>query len=137
MPNTRQTTVKVGNRRLLKLAAFLRTLPREKFDYSIWVIAEKKRGHLCGTVACAAGWCPAVFPRQWQWFDDHGLNMILPCLRKGPPRTLLDDLAVFFGITHAEVEYLFLPGAWDNNLSKNATAKQVARHIERFVAARS
>ena len=44
--------------RLWKLIRFLQTLPPEKFNFGSTI----KKGS-CGTVGCAIGWTPAVFPK--------------------------------------------------------------------------
>lgn len=50
-------------KRLVKLANFLANLPPRNFNFA-WAIEEldAKNKH-CGTVACAIGWTPAVFPK--------------------------------------------------------------------------
>jgi hypothetical protein len=46
--------------KLLKLADHLESLPRKKFNIGYWC----KEDNRCGTVACAFGWCPIIFPRS-------------------------------------------------------------------------
>jgi hypothetical protein len=50
----------------------------DHFDFGIYrfgdgdlakILKEKRTG--CGTVACVAGFCPAVFPRSWSWGSGH------------------------------------------------------------------
>ena len=54
--------------RLLRLAKFLEKLPRRKFDFAELVAdTEKRHGKDCGTVCCAVGWTPAVFPKLISW----------------------------------------------------------------------
>lgn len=52
----------VGNRRLVKLAAFLEKLPRNRFDYSRFIGADWEGGQNleCGTTACALGWAATM-----------------------------------------------------------------------------
>lgn len=59
-------TPKLG--KLRKLAAFLRKLKPEAFDFQMLVrhFDEEKQ---CGTVCCAIGWCPVVFPDEITWDD--------------------------------------------------------------------
>lgn len=55
--------------KLLKLADHLESLPRKKFNIEYWC---KEDSH-CGTVACAFGWCPVIFPRSGlKMIKEHG-----------------------------------------------------------------
>ncbi len=64
-------------KRLLKLADFLDKLPRAKFDFGVIAMQDgkpmlealKAGKERCGTVACAIGWMPAVFPRSLRWTE--------------------------------------------------------------------
>lgn len=122
-------SVAVGNRRLLKLAAFLRTLPRRRFDYTNWVGIDWKgaKDFSCGTTACALGWATTM-----PAFQRLGLRMgrrdQWPKLyRNGNLDTITDRL---FG---AGTKELFIPRTLAEH---DATAKHVAKKIERFVASR-
>ncbi len=71
---SRNDPMSVGNRRLLKLAAFLDTVPDSKFSYSNWAAPARDgdgyrpKGKAvltakpieCNTVACALGWATAI-----------------------------------------------------------------------------
>lgn len=132
--------------RLLTLAAFLDNLPEEKFNFAI--IAEERgkpmlealaAGHTrCGTVACAIGWLPAVFPADFKWTDAYYKSRSVT--RDGS----IDFSAAeeFFDLTVYQAEYLFMPGRYNdddefvgnlNDLTDEATPKQVAAHIRAFV----
>lgn len=50
---------KVNRARFLRLIDFLNRLPQEKFDFNE-IVEEVEDG--CGTVCCAVGWFPRVFP---------------------------------------------------------------------------
>lgn len=126
----------VGNRRLLKLADFLRTIPSERFYYGAWSVSdvgpeEWKKGEkklTCGTAACALGWATAI-----PTFKRAGLKLV-PGLVKldhkdGTCESGFDAGASFFGITLEESDYLFSPSDGEGN----STPKQVACKIEKFV----
>lgn len=132
-----KTTKAVGNRRLLKLAAFLRTVPTQKFNYAEFVGWDWQGAQdlSCGTQACALGWA-ATMPE----FRRLGLH-----LKKGsgfPTTTGRDDpwdaAVKLFGIERFEAYELFSPSYdYANGFDENyATPKYVARKIERFVKAR-
>jgi hypothetical protein len=140
----------INTKRLLKLAAFLLQLPRQKFNYDILAVeasdglpmlkALAAREQSCGTMACAMGWTPAVFPRlvrfsapvndTFNW-DTEGRRLeIESCSNPG----FGTDGAIkeLFGLTQDQADYLFYPGM-GNGLGSDASAKQVARVIIKFV----
>lgn len=130
----KKVSIAVGNRRLLKLAKFLRTLPRKRFDYRTWTGSdwEGAQDLSCGTTGCALGWA-ATMPT----FRRLGLRLIagFGYLRGFPKvgRKVGSAAAeVLFGISVNEAEHLFMPGFGEDN----ATPKHVAKKIERFVAKR-
>lgn len=125
------TTVRVGNRRLLVLAAFLRKLPRKRFDYGAWV-GEGWRGAQdlsCGTTGCALGWA-ATMPI----FRRLGLHLEVS---SGVPtcggRSGTGAGEAIFALSDADAMNLFYPS--DNEA--NATPTYVARKIEKFVRGRA
>lgn len=120
---------KLHKDRLLKLAAFLRTVPIKQFDMGWWVEADKK-GHnhehaslKCGTTACALGWATAVFP---QLYYDVETSSILIKNHEYDNYELNEETAkVFFGLTEDGFEDLFMGSA--------KTGKEEAAIIEKFV----
>jgi hypothetical protein len=122
-----------GNRRLLKLAAFLRRLPRKRFDFGEWVGFDWKGSQnlSCGTTACALGWA-ATMPN----FRRLGMYLAQPGVVRLKGKTGISSIEVaqiIFGLDHIDAISLFAPS---QGLGSNATPKQVARRIEQFVAAR-
>ena len=125
-------------KRLLKLAAFLETLPKGKFDYSSWCGEDAPDGdvniHTCGTTACAFGWATAM-PE----FRRLGLRMIdgFPSLKDDPGAEEAGASEEIFGTTYDQFVRLFYPdfgsGGSHSGLSPTATPKQVAKHIRKCV----
>ncbi len=115
--------------RLLKLASFLEKLPKKKFDFNHCVLKRNQKG--CGTVCCAIGWTPAIFPKLIQW-DDECLN-----------NTCFSDIGQsLFNISDEDVSVLFVDGFYhqqngfyhqQNHLTAKSTAKEVAAHIREWV----
>ena len=129
----------IQRKRLLKLADFLEQLPPQKFDFGVIVTegakpmleALKAREESCGTVACAIGWMPAVFPRLTKWKRSRsGLGLVVGLKDTSKYRNF-EVAERFFGISKDDARYLFNPG--DSVLSYDASAKQVAKHIRSFV----
>jgi hypothetical protein len=127
-------------KRLLKLAAFLRQLPPHKFNFDVITYQVGKpmakalaaREEHCGTVACAIGWLPAVFPRSVLW--DSGSNVYtypLVVLKRDLNATNFTAAQKLFGLDYHDSRYLFDPDR--SGLGSNATAVEVAAHIEQFV----
>lgn len=130
-----------GARRLLKLARFLRErVPKEKFDFTVIMQqgenppleALKLGAHKCGTVGCAIGWMPAVWPKQLEW-DTFQCVVI-----RDDEQNIGADFRVareWFRISDTDADYLFMPN-WGHSVGRDATPKAVADHIRRFVKAR-
>lgn len=119
----------VHKRRLLRLARFLRKLPSERFDYTTW-----GRTTSCGTVACAVGHCPDVFPTYWRRDNDY------PELRESPYSSPLIDAMRFFGLSYDAAAFLFSPNSYNGYgygqplpYLSNVSPALVADHIENFV----
>lgn len=134
----------MNKRRLEALCRKLDTIPRKRFNYSHWVDVdwEGKPDLSCGTSACALGWATTV-----------------PCLRQAGLRLVKDNAGSYvslrgsrlnqdddpsisaakhvFDITYDEAYYLFIPkDDFIGGAAKpgaEATAKQVARHIRKFI----
>jgi len=116
---------KLNARRMEKWAAGLMALEMKpgvrRFDLN----ALRYKSDDCGTVACAAGFLPEIFPRHWK----RNLE-----LRHGSPAVEEDDwevrLAQWLGLTSDETRSIILvhPGY--------STRRQVAAQIRRVVRER-
>lgn len=149
-----------GAKRLLKLAAFLRTMPKAKFDFGTIMDvrgkppleALKAGEHPCGTVGCAVGWMPAVWPKQVKWAGNFTPWVKLVGHSYNFAGRSFDTAEKFFGLSYADVRYLFNPGNQDNpwnddhgitdwsrprnnHLPYNSSPKRIAAHIRKFVKA--
>jgi hypothetical protein len=137
-------SIKVGNARLLKLADFLETVPRKHFNYNRWVgdgwDGESTDLVSCGTTACALGWAATMpaFRRLGLrlYRDPEGMDGV--CLKaagdpyNGSPIYAADAAEEIFAVQGNEFDYLFTPSEGE----EDATPKQVAKKIRRFVADR-
>lgn len=132
-------------KRLEKLATFLDQLPEQKFDFAKLAEEGNKpmldalaaREESCGTVACAMGWTPALFPKLVMWgnkrdFKDRFGNRDLVSKASGSSY-LFKITEELFGISVGEGRSLFLPGFY-SGLGDNATAQEVAVKIRKFIA---
>lgn len=79
MPETSST--RLGDERLLVLAAALERIPESHFNIDKLylppgcerLIRNAANGVVepnCGSAVCALGFCPAVFPDEWEWTRD-------------------------------------------------------------------
>lgn len=128
---------KVQDRRLKKLIAFLRELPRRKFDFTQEVSKTKSNGHTCATVACAIGWTPVVFPRYVKWkFSDDEYHWFSGFMLRGELADYFDVAYELFGVPY--MHDIFYPGNQRNagvrECGYNATPKQVAKMLEEYRA---
>lgn len=142
-------TAIVGKCRLLQLAELLENLPPERFDYSTWVGEDwKGKADLsCGTTGCALGWATTIPSlrkaglRMRAFLSGNGGYVVL--LRNGRKVAESEKAAEeVFGISNKEAIYLFNgttrpPEKFEDKLKTSpdwdATPKQVAKHIKRFV----
>lgn len=132
------TTKKMTNyKRLNKLADFLDTLPNKKFDFD-WVVGDYDRELQCGSVCCAMGWTPRVFPKLVEWFEHD--NNAFDVRMKGVSEEgdYIVTAMVLFDISYGEADQLFTPEEprpWMGNraLSREASAKTVANSIRKFI----
>lgn len=137
-----------GKARLLKLADHLESgeLMHKEFNFTTWNRIEGKQQfgrNGCGTMGCAIGECPMVFPESWEFRETNqdALIRFSPRLREDTKKSNpLDDAKVFFSLADKEAAGLFLPyyhPPWGDKycyLGRHATAAQVAGAIRKFVA---
>jgi hypothetical protein len=135
----------IYRRRLLKLAAFLRTLPAKRFNFGHWV-GEDWRGDddlSCGTTACALGWATTIpaFRRLGLRMEREGCDH--PVCQGEEWENVAGPI---FGLNTIEARWLFVSreddedshydrwgGSQTKRLPRTATAKLVAKYIEQFV----
>lgn len=129
-----------GLKRLLRLAKFLEKLPRHRFDYGSWVGSdwEGKPDLRCGTTACALGWATTLWPRELKLTRGDVGNGFVTRARshlrnlENCNETSFSAASTAFAIDAETALVLFSPeGA---RLPKEATPKQVAKHIRKYVA---
>jgi|GEM_PF-4814058 len=121
--------------RLLELADYI-VSPKRAFK---WDFGYYKEDTACGTVACALGHAPALWPDFWGWTTDT--PELQPALRDHigllhGRHGFLDPIecaAEFFDITEDEARDLFMPSSRPGRLPDDATAQEVADSIRRFV----
>ena len=127
---------KVQRKRMQKLIDFLWELKPGRFFFGNY-IQHYIEGYGCGTVACALGWCPAVFPRHWGARRGVPAMEYFPVL-KGKLSTFGSAIE-FFGLDAEEADALFYSerdgvGAFGGDyLWDSATPKQVARNLKKFL----
>jgi hypothetical protein len=143
---------RVGNARLLKLAAFLDKLPSKAFDYCVIVRGDEApdpRDPDCGSTACAIGWMPKALPRLAKWehlsqyaSEDSDLAWeviprgdaeapVFDARRRSYGRPSFATAGHVFGLDADTTEYLFNPA--QNDLDSDAHPRDVARHIRQWV----
>lgn len=136
----------MNTRRLLKLARHLETgkLGHERFDFSTYSSirhneAFKENG--CGTMGCALGECPIVWPKQWH-FETYTSLTSEPFLSTDSTYDTTDDAMKFFDISEDEVMHLFMPAHQQPDLYGGSvligkvTKEEVAANIREFVKAK-
>jgi len=125
---------KIQEKRLLKVAKHLETgkLGHEKFRFCT-VNSGPKDARGCGTLGCAIGEFPIIFPRVFKFSEDW----VRPKKENHPP--LYSVVQSWFGITDQEDDHLFYPNKQEpyhfggKILTDRATRKAVAKNIRAFI----
>jgi len=129
--------MKIGHKRLLKLAAFLDGLPSAKFDIREYVAENSAPDPRCGAVCCAVGWMPRVFPASWRWVDMGWANRQLSVQRRrNTTEDCWDDAASFFNIGVTVMDAMFKDTAYPmaEYGGRKVTPKVVAARVRKTVA---
>ena len=127
----------IHKKRLQKLIAFLRQLPRKRFDFEVI-----RYGTDCGAVACAIGWTPQALPRLAK-IDACGSPILRKTKLAENEQYQLEQFREIAmevtGLDRNTAPSLFCPrqqSMVDERLSDlpfTATPKQVARMLEKFI----
>ena len=138
------TLTKENTEKLAKLARFLWSLPPKVFSYGniVYGTVIPTPEFTCGTVACAFGYTPLVFPEAFEYKADPWVSIHYKGGNTDVTIYNWSEVASdFFGIPENEVLGLFSPGDQhcieEQPLSPHATAREVASLIVRFVSQRS
>lgn len=137
--------------RMMKLAEALEKLPDERFCFNKVV----HHGTPCGTIACAIGWTPAVFPDlvEWTGENSNGLHQGIGLCINGQGMEYSQVAEHLFGISPGEAVDLFSPvesDSWSEDdeddelpehplhpnlrsLGKDANPMAVAAMLRRFL----
>lgn len=122
----------MNKERLLTLANHLKygKLGHEKFDFSIYNNATAK----CGTMGCALGECPIIWPEDWKFYKNYDGDPVL--IGEYPPSSLISAIR-WFNLSPGEAVYLFIPcciySTRGESLPATATKEEVADRILDFI----
>ena len=138
----------MNRERLLKLADHLEKgkLFHDMFNFGLYSTAHETNpiipaavggGTTCGTMGCALGECPTVFPDEWVLIRGYP-NIVAEVVEgyAGAPR---NSAAKFFDIDPRAVDHLFYPDHQNiiryggKDLNSTATKEEVAANIRAFV----
>ena len=120
--------------KMATLCYFLKTQVEEKnWDYSRYIRAKSREEAKtlayveCGTTACAAGYLPVIFPKNWHYikYSFESISIESRTFPRGA-YNIFNALAHFFGITFAEAKLLF-GGYLDEDLKKVTRAEFIRR----------
>ncbi len=121
-----------------KLAEFLDKLSRKEFNFAE-VVSEANIAKKCGTVCCAMGWTPVVFPRLVEFsLDEDEIRWSDVVFKKSGERGYVEVAEELFEISYAEAEYLFTPNQQHylgvKDLGNFATPIQAAKLLRKYMA---
>lgn len=132
MPETSST--RLGDERLLKLAAALDPFPSRHFNMNHIFVRPDDRLAIgnavlggsecasCGTACCALALCLFVFPDDWNWSERYEA----PCLRQS--MSPFSSAEQFFGIGEDDSTALFCEH--DDNKTPTALAAKIRKFVE-------
>ena len=127
---------KIQENRLLKLAQHLETgkLGHKDFDFNRINGGEfDERG--CGTLGCAIGELPIVFPSSWKFVSNYVTRIRSEHIGYFDEETV----RLWFGTTIEEDDHLFYPDMQNPKeyggrvLGSSAKREQVAKNIRAFI----
>lgn len=118
--------------RLDKLIKFLEELPEEKFDFSTVIDG-------CGTVCCAIGWTPKLFPDLVEYYQPGIEPDVILRSKTAEPKHGYEKVAsIIFGMCEILARRLFTPNCqcyihFDLPvMGNNASPKKVANMLKIF-----
>lgn len=122
-------------KRLLKLADFLeKKVVDSNFGLMVIVSGDPRKlkngiesRHKCGTIACAMGYCPLVFPRLLKYKNNDVVLNTKESDFYGDYNW--GAIKQIFNLTEEESEYLFMPNLREGYI----TRKHVIKRIRNFV----
>lgn len=131
----------MNKERLQKIEQHLRSgqLGHEVFDFSCinyTEFGEPVKDNTCGSMGCAMGEFPIIFPEYWKFYDDSN---VVPIHEDDKQYDLQQDVALFLDIPEYASDHLFFPNAQDTAfyggiaLDETATKEQVADNIAAFI----
>jgi hypothetical protein len=129
--------------RLLKLADFLDTIPKQKqvFDLNDWAskteavksISSVEKMKECGATACAFGWACSIpsFRKAGLKLVKDDYNQIYPIYKE---REGFGAAQEFFGITYNEADTLFYPYTYEkqDRKSPKAVVKRIRQLVKKY-----
>jgi hypothetical protein len=134
---------KLHKDRLLKLAEHLEKgkLGHKIFAFQVFNYSPVGEfdGKGCGTMGCAIGECPFVFPKYWKFVDSGVRNERVPILKTAKSNAPFYSVEEFFGINGREYDHLFAPLMQQptlfsgKELGYEAAPEEVASNIREFV----
>jgi hypothetical protein len=120
-----------GKERLRELIAGLRELPDEAFNFRVL-----RENSSCGTVACAIGWTPEIFPDLVKVDVSMGHPRVVHIATGETSYWIAHEL---FGISEDQASWLFYP-CRQHHLSPllpicddDATPDEVAAMLEKYI----
>jgi hypothetical protein len=106
--------------RLVKLAEFLGDLKPEKFNFSNVVSSWDEKNH-CGTVCCAIGYTPQLFPEEVEWVADIAPFWMDVEGKRSGAEGYVEVAAELFDIPPEHAHNLFTPLSLRDPLSEEMT----------------
>lgn len=116
--------------KLIKLRDHLKTIDDSDFDYGRCISAVKiNDGNICGTVGCALGHCPTIWPDSWH-IVPHVDSESGYCLRYRFDGPVLNGSRSFFGLSAEQTDHLFFNNAYGVETTKEMIINRLTHFID-------
>lgn len=133
-------TLEEGNAALIILAEKLETIPKERFNYNVWV-GENWGGRVdlsCGTTACAMGWAttiPALRKLGLRMSRTEFIPRVDLDLYNNPSMRFMDSgvysaSLLIFALSRPEHRLVFLPEGGDIKMTPGNVAIRIRKLVD-------
>lgn len=116
-------------------------LGHDKFDFGC--INMERSGepavNVCGTLGCAMGEFPIIFPEDWKFNSEGGVTLITESNETNDFIILSDQIQRYLDISEPAIDHLFFPFGQQTELyggkklNGEASKEDVANNIAKFI----
>lgn len=126
----------MNTERLQAWADGLRGVPETRFNIERWIDGDPRDfepiDSKCGTAACAAGWLPYLFPKEWG-YDDVNDPVLVESIREKFVVCSFNEVAKWLDAKEEVAYWICCPSAYNMDADE-VTPNIVADRLEELIA---